>query len=76
MIFLSLRVTADAEGGLKNRARCARFYRGLGAASHQQVRAGYIPVPCLPVSNFRIITRSLPKRCFESYLDAQILLVC
>ena len=47
MIFLSLQVTADAEGGLKPERTCARFYGGLGAVSHQQARAGYIPAHCL-----------------------------
>ena len=47
MIFLSLRVTADAEGGLKNRAHHARFYRGLGAVSHQQASLGiYRGIAC------------------------------
>ena len=32
-IFLSLRVTADAEGGLKGPARPRRSLRGLGAAA-------------------------------------------
>ena len=31
MIFLSLRVTADAEGGLKGPAQLRRPYGGLGA---------------------------------------------
>ena len=30
MIFLSLRVTADAEGGLKVPAHLRRYLRGLG----------------------------------------------
>ena len=33
MIFLSLRVTADAEGGLKGPARRAGPYGGLGASA-------------------------------------------
>ena len=33
MIFLSLRVTADAEGGLKDRRKCAGPYGGLGASA-------------------------------------------
>lgn len=32
-IFLSLRVTADAEGGLKDRRKCAGPYGGLGASA-------------------------------------------
>ena len=50
MIFLSLRVTADAGGGLKNRAQMCPVFRGLGAVSHQQARAGYIPAHCLPLT--------------------------
>ena len=53
MIYLSLRVTADAEGGLKGPARPRRSLRGLGGVSHQQARAGYIPAHCLPL----LITR-------------------
>ena len=49
MIFLSLRVTADAEGGLKGPAQLRRSLRGLGGVSHQQARAGYIPAHCLPL---------------------------
>ena len=49
MIFLFLRVTADAEGGLKNRAHLRPVLQGFGAVSHQQARAGYIPVHCLPL---------------------------
>ena len=33
MIFLSLRVTADAEGGLKGPAQLRQSLRGLGAAA-------------------------------------------
>ena len=50
MIFLSLRVTADAEGGLKGAAQLRRSLRGLGGGGHQQACAGYIPAHCLPVS--------------------------
>lgn len=47
MIFLSLRVTADAGGGLKNRARVRPVLRGLGAVSHQQARLGiYRGIAC------------------------------
>ena len=47
MIFHSLRVTADAKGGLKILAQMRQDLQGLGGGSHQQARAGYIPVPCL-----------------------------
>ena len=47
MIFLSLRVTADAEGGLKIRAHQRPVLQGIGGGSHQQARAGYIPAHCL-----------------------------
>ena len=40
MIFLSLRVTADAEGGLKGPAQLRRSLRGLGGGSHQQAGLG------------------------------------
>ena len=47
MIFLSLRVTADAEGGLKGPAQLRRSLRGLGGDSHQQARAGiYRGIAC------------------------------
>ena len=49
MIFLSLRVTADAEGGLKIRAQLRPDLQGFGGGSHQQARAGYIPAHCLPL---------------------------
>ena len=50
MIFLSLRVTADAEGGLKGPAQLCRSLQGLGGVGHQQASAGYIPGHCLPGS--------------------------
>ena len=47
MIFLSLRVTADAEGGLKGPAQLRRSLRGLGGGGHQQARAGiYRGIAC------------------------------
>lgn len=49
MIFLSLRVTAAAEGGLKGPARPRRSLQGFGGVSHQQASAGYIPAHCLPL---------------------------
>ena len=49
MIFLSLRVTADAGGGLKGPAQLRRSFQGFGGGSHQQARAGYIPAHCLPL---------------------------
>ena len=52
MIFLSLRVTADAEGGLKGPAQMRRSLRGLGGGSHQQARAGIyrcLACPSTPV---------------------------
>ena len=53
MIFLSLRVTADAGGGLKIRAHQRPDLQGFGGVSHQQASAGYIPGHCLPL----LITR-------------------
>ena len=49
MIFLSLRVTADAGGGLKIRAHQRPDLQGFGGVSHQQASAGYIPAHCLPL---------------------------
>ena len=47
MIFLSLRVTADAGGGLKGPAHLHRSLRGLGGGSHQQASAGiYRRIAC------------------------------
>ncbi|MEY8360141.1 hypothetical protein AALA99_14160 [Anaerotruncus colihominis] len=47
MIFLSLRVTADAEGGLKGPAQLRQSLRGLGGVSHQQASAGiYRRIAC------------------------------
>ena len=47
MIFLSLRVTADAVGGLKGPAQLRRSLRGLGGGSHQQASAGiYRRIAC------------------------------
>ena len=60
MIFLSLRVTAAAEGGLKGPARPRRSLRGLGGVSHQQARAGYIPAHCLPLPTAHIIRNKEP----------------
>ena len=46
-IFLSLRVTADAEGGLKGPAQLRRSLRGLGGGGHQQASAGiYRGIAC------------------------------
>ena len=47
MIFLSLRVTADAGGGLKGPAQLRRSFQGFGGGSHQQARAGiYRRIAC------------------------------
>ncbi len=47
MIFLSLRVTADAEGGLKIRAQLRPDLQGFGGISHQQASAGiYRGIAC------------------------------
>ena len=43
MIFLSLRVTADAGGGLKIRAHQRPDYRGLGAAATNKHAPGIYP---------------------------------
>ena len=47
MIFLSLRVTADAVGGLKGPTQLRRSLRGLGGGSHQQASLGiYRGIAC------------------------------
>ena len=47
MIFLSLRVTADAEGGLKIRAQSRPDLQGFRGGGHQQARAGiYWRIAC------------------------------
>ena len=79
MIFLSLRVTADAEGGLKGPARLRRSLRGLGGVSHQQASAGiYRRIACccyqdrfllLPTS---FLCYSFYFRCFWSPVKRQI----
>ena len=47
MVFLSLRVTADAGGGLKGPAQLRRSFQGFGGGSHQQARAGiYRRIAC------------------------------
>ena len=47
MIFLSLRVTADAEGGLKIRAHQRPDLQGIGGDSHQQASLGiYRGIAC------------------------------
>ena len=57
MIFLSLRVAADAEGGLKNRAQQRPVLQGSGAVSLQQTRHGiYRGIACR--SLFQYINRS------------------
>ncbi len=66
MIFPSQRVTADAEGGLKNRAHQRPVLQGFGAASHQQASAGYIPGHCLPLP----IPRHQPLRSISSSIKA------
>ena len=50
MIFLSLRVTADAEGGLKIRAHLRPVLQGFGGGQPPTSEPRYIPRHCLPVS--------------------------
>lgn len=50
MIFLSLRVTVDAEGGLKGPAQPRRSFGGLVVARRQQASGRYIPRHCLPAT--------------------------
>ena len=49
MIFLSLRVTADAEGGLKNRAQMRPVLQGFGGGQPPTSECRYIPAHCLPL---------------------------
>ena len=47
MFFLSLRVTADAGGGLKGPAQMRRSLLGFGGGNHQQARPGiYRGIAC------------------------------
>ena len=47
MIFLSLRVIADAEGGLKNRAHLRPVLQGFGGGQPPTSTPRYIPRHCL-----------------------------
>ena len=49
MIFLSLRVTADAEGGLKGPAQMRRSLQGFGGDQPPTSTRRYIPAHCLPL---------------------------
>ncbi len=49
MIFLPLKVTADAEGGLKTRAHQRPGLQGFGGGQPPTSSAGYIPGHCLPL---------------------------
>ena len=55
MIFLSLRVTADAEGGLKIRAHLRPVLQGFGGGQPPTSEPRYIPRHCLPVTNYPTI---------------------
>ena len=55
MIFLSLRVTADAEGGLKGPAHLRRSLRGLGGGQPPTSTRRYIPAHCLLLPSEHII---------------------
>ncbi|MDE6995727.1 MAG: hypothetical protein K2P41_15135, partial [Lachnospiraceae bacterium] len=75
MVFLSLRVTADAEGGLKIRAHQRPDLQGFGGGSHQQARAGYIPAHCLPLLPYQphsinYFALSLPQFERQAHLGA------
>ena len=50
MIFLSLRVTADAGGGLKGPAQMRRSLQGFGGDQPPTSTRRYIPAHCLPSS--------------------------
>lgn len=53
MIFLSLRVTADAEGGLKIRAHLRPDLQGFGGGQPPTSEPRYIPRHCLPLPSIR-----------------------
>ena len=58
MIFLSLRVTADAEGGLKNRAHLRPVLQGFGGGqpptSTRQVYTGALLAATQPLTFYRL----------------------
>ena len=72
MIFLSLRVTADAEGGLKGPARPRRSLRGLGGGqpptSTRRVYTGAllaattVPSSFVPISSINLLLQSIKFR--------------
>ena len=49
MICLSLRVTADAEGSLKNRTQMRPVLQGFGGDQPPTSTRRYIPAHCLPL---------------------------
>ena len=63
MIFLSLRVTADAEGGLKGPAQLRRSLRGFGGGQPPTSEPRYIPGHCLPLL-FSVASRNLNLSSF------------
>ena len=73
MIFLSLRVTADAEGGLKIRAQVRPDLQGFGGGqpptSTRRVYTGALLATTTSPSYFvYVLTRFFsPVRCFGSY---------
>ena len=58
MIFLSLRVTADAEGGLKNRAHQRPVLQGFGGGkpptSERRVYTGALLAATCTLSNYHL----------------------
>ena len=62
MIFLSLRVTADAEGGLKIRAQLRPDLQGFGGGQPPTSEPRYIPRHCLPLP-LRSILHQLYNTC-------------
>lgn len=63
MLFLSLRVTADAEGGLKNRAHQGPVLQGFGGGQPPTSEPRYIPRHCLPLL-FSVASRNLNLSSF------------
>ena len=60
MIFLSLRVAADAEGGLKGAAQMRRSLQGFGGGQPPTSQGRYIPTHCLPLPGLPLPGLPLP----------------
>ncbi len=77
MIFPSLRVTADAEGGLKSRALVRPVLQGFGGGlpptSERRVYTGALLAATLPRNQYQVLPMALECRSFFlSYFWMQI----